>query len=87
MGERAGTLAWSELRRGDRVHHADYGSGTVDAAGPIWLLISWDDPNQHHDDYASELAPRLTRLPLAVRPKTMQLRQVRGSGPAAEVRG
>jgi hypothetical protein len=43
-------LHWWELRRGDRVSHFDYGTGTVDGAGPERIYITWDDPDEelHH---------------------------------------
>ena len=39
------------------------GLGTIDSAGPVWLLITWDKPNGFDYYHWSEaLAPHLTRL-------------------------
>lgn len=55
-------LNWSDLQRGDRVYHFDYGIGTIDCAGPLWLLITWDDPNEYLDHHSSGMARHMTRL-------------------------
>jgi hypothetical protein len=39
-------LRWWELKSGDRVRHFEYGAGTVDGAGPLWVYITWDDPHE-----------------------------------------
>ncbi|MEV4267738.1 hypothetical protein [Kribbella sp. NPDC049584] len=57
------TLRWTDLKRGDRIRHFDYGIGTVDAAGPVWLLITWDDPTVEWDYHTSEIARHLERVP------------------------
>lgn len=53
---------WRDLKKGDRVSHFDYGDGTVDASGPAWIYITWDDPAErvrHHDKL---IAQYLTRI-------------------------
>ncbi|NIK61302.1 hypothetical protein [Kribbella shirazensis] len=56
-------MQWSDLRHGDRVHHFEYGAGTVNSAGPLWLLITWDDPAEHVDyHWSGEIDRHLTRL-------------------------
>ena len=56
-------LHWTDLKRGDRIRHFDYGRGTIDAAGPVWLLITWDDPAVEWDFHTSEIAKYLERVP------------------------
>lgn len=53
---------WSDLAKGDRIHHFDYGDGTVQAAGPLWLLITWDNPDEHLNHHSPLMARYLTRL-------------------------
>lgn len=36
-------VTWSDLKHGDRIEHFEYGSGTVNGSGPIWIDITWDD--------------------------------------------
>lgn len=56
-------MQWSDLKHGDRVHHFEYGSGTVNSAGPLWLLITWDDPSEYVDyHWSGEIDRHLTPL-------------------------
>ncbi|WP_328524973.1 hypothetical protein [Kribbella sp. NBC_00359] len=43
-------LRWWTLKKGDRVTHFEYGAGTVDGSGPLWIYITWDNPDEelHH---------------------------------------
>lgn len=60
--ESTGHLRWSDLAEGDRVHHFDYGAGTVDAAGPLFLYITWDNPKEHLNHHTALIARHLARL-------------------------
>lgn len=55
-------MQWTDLKHGDRVHHREYGAGTVHSAGPVWLLITWDKPNGYNFHWSAGLAQHLTRL-------------------------
>ncbi|GAA1710964.1 hypothetical protein GCM10009745_68770 [Kribbella yunnanensis] len=55
---------WTILAKGDRVEHFDYGVGTVDYSGPLFIGITWDHPEgvsvrPHHSLIAAFLS-RLT---------------------------
>lgn len=54
-------LKWWDLRPGDRVEHFDYGTGTVDDSGPVWIYITWDDPNEPFCHHTAAIARYLTR--------------------------
>lgn len=54
-------MDWGELKPGDRVHHFDYGAGTVRSSGPVLLLIDWDMPNGYDYHWTSAIARHLTR--------------------------
>jgi hypothetical protein len=57
-----GPIHWSDLTKGDRIHHFDYGAGTVHASTPVWLFITWDNPNEHLTHHSALLARYLSRL-------------------------
>lgn len=68
-------MQWTDLKHGDRVHHRDYGAGTVHSAGPLWLLITWDTPNGYDYHWSDGLTRHLTRLePSAPTPPEAQIR-------------
>ncbi|MGW6281985.1 hypothetical protein [Kribbella sp. NPDC055071] len=48
-------LKWWQLKQGDRVSHFDYGVGTVDGAGPVWVCITWDNPDEHVNCHTVEI--------------------------------
>jgi hypothetical protein len=56
-------LHWWELREGDRVSHFEYGAGTVDGSGPLWICITWDNPEEHLNHHAVGIVRHLERLP------------------------
>ncbi|GAB2562637.1 hypothetical protein [Kribbella endophytica] len=60
--EPAALLCWTDLSKGDRIHHFDYGNGTIDAAGPLYLFITWDDPNIAFNHHAAAIVSYLTKL-------------------------
>jgi hypothetical protein len=56
-------MEWSDLTRGDRVEHFEYGSGTVDFSGPIFVGITWDDPRWYRiRDHDVRIVPHLARI-------------------------
>lgn len=60
--ERWTGLTWNDLKRGDRVSHFDYGVGTVDASGPLWILITWDNPDERVNTHTAAISRWLTVL-------------------------
>lgn len=58
----ARSLRWNDFSRGDRVHHFDYGEGTIDGASPLWLHITWDNPDERLSVHTAEMARFLSRL-------------------------
>jgi len=50
-----------DLKKGDRVNHFDYGSGTIDSFGPVWLYVTWDNPDEHLNHHTAAIARHLTR--------------------------
>lgn len=59
--EPATPLCWTDLAKGDRIHHFDYGNGTIDATGPLFLFITWDDPNVGLNHHTAAMAAHLLR--------------------------
>jgi len=59
-------LHWWELRKGDRVRHFEYGSGTIDGSGPLWVYITWDNPDEHLSHHTAGIVCylELVRRPL-----------------------
>jgi hypothetical protein len=57
----ADPLHWWQLRRGDRVSHFDYGTGTVDGSGPLWIWITWDNPAEHLNHHTAGIVRHLKR--------------------------
>ncbi|WP_405063252.1 hypothetical protein OG474_16895 [Kribbella sp. NBC_01505] len=55
-------LRWWELRRGDRIAHFDYGTGTVEGAGPQLIYITWDNPDEELHHHTSEIVRHLQLL-------------------------
>lgn len=55
-------VTWANLTRGDRARHFDYGTGTVDGSGLLWILITWDNPDERLNWHTAEIAPYLTRI-------------------------
>lgn len=60
---RAPAVTWRDLERGDRVSHFDYGEGVVDCSGPVWIYITWDDPDEQLNHHTAAIAQYLTRWP------------------------
>lgn len=60
-GAPANELHWSELNKGDRVRHFEYGVGTVDAASGLFVYITWDDPEVGLNHHAASIVQYLTR--------------------------
>ena len=54
-------LHWSELNKGDRVRHFEYGVGTVDSASGLFVYITWDDPKVGLNHHAASIVQHLTR--------------------------
>ena len=53
-------LTWRDLKKGDRVSHFDYGEGLVDGSGPVWIYITWDDPEELLSHHTAAFAQHLT---------------------------
>lgn len=49
-------LHWSDLKKGDRVRHFDYGFGTVHDSGPLWVFITWDNPDEHLSHHTAAIS-------------------------------
>ncbi|MFC9694254.1 hypothetical protein ACFTSF_37265 [Kribbella sp. NPDC056951] len=54
-------LRWCDLTSGQRVHHFEYGAGTVDSSGPDWIYITWDNPDEHLNHHTAAIVRHLTR--------------------------
>ncbi|WP_344151991.1 hypothetical protein [Kribbella yunnanensis] len=54
-------LTWWQLRPGDRVKHFEYGAGTVDGSGPVWIYVTWDNPDEPFSHHTAAIARYLTR--------------------------
>jgi hypothetical protein len=54
-------LRWCDLTAGQRIHHFDYGAGTVDSSGPDWIYITWDNPDEHLNHHTAAIVRYLTR--------------------------
>jgi hypothetical protein len=59
-------LRWCDLTAGQRVHHFDYGPGTVARSGPDWVYINWDNPDEHLNHHTAAIVRHLTRSAPAV---------------------
>ncbi|MEU4291108.1 hypothetical protein AB0E63_23030 [Kribbella sp. NPDC026596] len=56
------TLTWRDLEKDDRVDHFEYGTGTVESSGPLWICIAWDDPRERLNHHTAAIAPYLKLL-------------------------
>ncbi|MEU4196781.1 hypothetical protein AB0E69_33090 [Kribbella sp. NPDC026611] len=59
----AESLQWWQLQAGDRVRHFEYGAGTVDGSGPVWVCITWDNPAEELTFHTSAIVPHLRLEP------------------------
>jgi hypothetical protein len=59
MNDRHSELTWRDLKKGDRITHFDYGCGTVDSSGPLWICIVWDNPDEHLNHHTAAIARHL----------------------------
>ncbi|WP_344231480.1 hypothetical protein [Kribbella hippodromi] len=50
-----------DLNPGDRVHHFEYGDGSVDSIG-MWLCMIWDDQDLPYDYHSIGLVRYLSRI-------------------------
>ncbi|MDX3006540.1 hypothetical protein PWY87_32990 [Kribbella solani] len=55
-------LSPDDLNKGDRIHHFDYGDGTIHTVTACWLHITWDNPAETLDYHSLGMARFLVRL-------------------------
>lgn len=62
-----GELTWRDLKRGDRVSHFEYGTGTIHASGPMHIIVDWDSvqTSRHDHTLPKEVARFMTRVEAA----------------------
>jgi hypothetical protein len=62
VAARPGALEWTDLKRDDRVHHFEYGNGTVHSPGPGYMYITWDRRSSPFGVHTTAMARFLTPL-------------------------